>query len=329
MPEEIEMNNVQIPFEATSKDLNFISDPELAQIIKGVLFEIDNLTVVRAHRSMIYLSMSTLEGILSNVLGLNLAKIKALTSYPKKRGGTLKDFDDLVLADKIVLAKDLDIIAPEFYDTFKKFKEFRNYMHPLEELRRKHKLDIGLGQVALGLMNHTISKLERIRFIDEKIWKVESGIPLHVSGQKKLEFRFVGVSPTNSFLITDDYKSRDVQIKFDLHIGAEVVFNFVYNYETDEKFQMLRFDTRATEFSGLLNCAHKYGWQLVEQHKSKWVIKTSEPNQIELKLQAGLLKVYLNGNELLSGVTLSWDNQKAFGFFNEVNHVYISNLKII
>jgi hypothetical protein len=73
----------------------------------------------------------------------------------------------LVLAEKIELAKDLGVIAPEFHDTFKKFKEFRNYMHPLAELKDRHPLDIGLGQIALGLMNHTISKLQKIRFIEE------------------------------------------------------------------------------------------------------------------------------------------------------------------
>src|SRR4030042_875609 len=78
-----DMYTVQIQLEATSKDLNFLSDPELAQIIKTILAEIDSLAIIRAHRSMLYLSMSTLEGILSNVLALNINKIQTFPSYPK------------------------------------------------------------------------------------------------------------------------------------------------------------------------------------------------------------------------------------------------------
>ena len=86
-----DMYTIQIQLEATSKDLYFLSDPELAQIIRTILMEIDSLAIISAHRSMVYLSMSTLEGILSNVLALNINKIKTFPSYPKKKGGSPKD----------------------------------------------------------------------------------------------------------------------------------------------------------------------------------------------------------------------------------------------
>ena len=131
------MHTVQIQLEATRKDLNFLSDPELAEIIRTILAEIDSLAIINAHRSMVYLSMSTLEGILSNVLALNINKISTFPSYPKKKGGALKPFKDLKFAHYIPIAKDLEIIAPEFFDTFKKFKKFRNYMHPMLEVKTK------------------------------------------------------------------------------------------------------------------------------------------------------------------------------------------------
>jgi len=278
------LHTVQIQLEATSKDLYFLSDPELAQIIRTILSEIDSLALINAHRSMVYLSMSALEGILSNVLELNINKIKdPAFSYPKKKkGGDFKDFKDLVLAEKISLAKDLEIIAPEFYDTFKKFKEFRNYMHPIVELKKKHSLDIGLGQIALGLMNHTISKLEKIRIIEEKIWKVISGIPVYNSNQGQIEFKLFRPLRTHSFLVTEDYAGHNVEINFDLHIGEEAVFNFIYNYENEERFHMLRFETRKNEFCGLLHCEHKYAWRLIEEYNSKWNIKTAEPNTVSI-----------------------------------------------
>lgn len=324
------MHTVQIQLEATSKDLHFLSDPKLAQIIRTILTEIDSLVIMNAHRSMVYLSMSTLEGILSNVLALNINKIKSAPfSYPKKKGGALKDFDKLVLAEKIALAKELGIIAPEFFDTFKKFKEFRNYMHPLVELEDKHPLDIGLGQIALGLMNHTISKLEKIRFIEEKIWKVISGIPIYNSSQKQIEFRLFRPLRTHSFLVTEDYKGNNIEVNFDLHIGENAVFNFTFNYENEERFHMLRFETRRNEFCGVLHCEHDHAWHLIEEYNSKWDIKTAEPNKVLIRIASNNLKLYLNGRQELSSISIPCDNQKCIGFFNEVSDVYISNLSLI
>jgi hypothetical protein len=323
------MHSVQIQLEATSKDLNFLSDPELAEIIRTILTEIDNLAIVNAHRSMVYLSMSTLEGILSNVLALNINKIKRPPfPYPKKKGGALKDFDKLVLDEKIKLAKELGIIAPEFFDTFKKFKVFRNYMHPMLELKNKHPLDIGLGQVALGLMNHTISKLERIRFIEEKIWKVISGIPVYNSSQSQIEFKLFHPLRTHSFLITEDYAGNGIEVNFDLHIEKDAVLNFVLNYENEERFHMLRFETRKNEFCGVLHCEHKYAWRLIDEYNSKWNIKTTELNNVSIRIDSTNLKLYLNGKEELSGKSVPCDNKKYIGFFNEINNVYINNLSI-
>jgi hypothetical protein len=322
------MHTVQIRLEATSKDLNFLSDPELAETIRTILAEIDNLVIINAHRSMVYLSMSTLEGILSNILSLNINKIKTFPSYPKKKGGGLQRYDKVELVDKIKMAKDLGIIAPEFFDTFEKFKEFRNYMHPLREVKNKEPLDIGLGQVALGLMNHTISKLEKIRFIEEKIWRVLSGIPVYTAGQKQIDFKAFYPIPTHSFLVTEDYAGKNLEVSFDLHMGDYHVFNFVFNYGDEQKYHMLRFETRKNEFCGVLHCDHKYAWRLVDEYNEKWDIKTAEPNRVRIRIDSGNLKIYLNGNEQLQGKQISWDNQKSIGFFNEVESVYISNLSV-
>jgi hypothetical protein len=273
--------------------------------------------------------MSTLEGILSNVLSLNINKIHTFPSYPKKKGGALKNIDDLKLAEKIAIAKDLQIIAPDFFDTFKKFKEFRNYMHPLLEVKDKYPLDIGLGQIALGLMNHTISKLEKIRFIEEKIWKVISGIPVYNSGQKQIEFKLFRPLRTHSFLVTEDYAGENIEVNFDLHIGEDAIFNFVFNFDNEERFHMLRFETRRNEFCGVLHCEHKYAWRLIEEYNSKWNIKTAEPNKVSIRIDSGNLTLYLNGKEELSGKSVPCDNKKYIGFFNEINDVYLSNLSII
>src|SRR5689334_11060824 len=111
---------MEIQFAATTKTLNFISDPEMTHVILDIMEEIDRLVLVRAHRSMIYLSMSTLEGILANVLRANRTKVKALPSYPLDANGSKKKIGDLSLANELLLAKDLKYIDDKFYETFDK-----------------------------------------------------------------------------------------------------------------------------------------------------------------------------------------------------------------
>jgi hypothetical protein len=77
-----------------------------------------------------------------------------------------------------------------------------------------------------------------------------------------------------------------------------------------------------------LRCEHKDGWQFLEGYKSKWNIKTAEPNEVSIRIDSDNLKVYLNGNEELSDKPIACDNKNSLGFFNEVNNVYISNLSI-
>jgi hypothetical protein len=317
------MNIAKFPIEPTNKELSFLSDPELEQIIINILFEIDNLVIINAYRSMLYLSMSTLEGILSNVLLLNENKIKAFPSYPKDKKGQHKKREDLDLRDKIFLANKLGIIKDDYLDVSDKFRLFRNYMHPERELKEKEPLDLGLGQIALGLMNHIIIEMGKIRFIDEKIWHVLSGKPSYNSIQAKIDFIVYRIR-TNSFIITDDYKGIDIEITFELHIGKHAVFNLVYNYEDEDTFNMLRFDTRINERSGILECKRKYAWKLVKEYD--WEIKKDELNRVKVVLCQKNLTAFLNDNELIRDIPC--DLNKCIGFFNEVDNVSITNLEI-
>lgn len=106
------------------------------------------------------------------------------------------------------------------------------------------------------------------------------------------------------------------------------MFNFLFNYENEERFHILRFETRKNEFCGVLHCEHKYAWRLVEEFNSKWDIKTTEPNKVSIRIDSSNLKLYLNGEEVLSDKSIPCDNKKYVGFFNEVRDVYISNLSI-
>ena len=142
--------------------------------------------------------------------------------------------------------------------------------------------------------------MEKTRFIEEKMWKVISGIPVYNASQRQIEFRVFRPLRTHSFLITEDYSGNNLELNFNLHIGEDAIFNFVFNYEDEQTFQMLRFETRKSEFCGILHCEHKYAWQLKEEYNSKWDIKTAEPNTVSIHVNSAKLKLYLNEKQELS-----------------------------
>ena len=67
----------------TLKSLAFISDSRLRQILADILLEIDNVALIGASRSTLYLSMSILEGILTKLIEINLSSAKQY--FPKNQ----------------------------------------------------------------------------------------------------------------------------------------------------------------------------------------------------------------------------------------------------
>lgn len=89
----------------TLKSLAFISDSKLRQILADTLLEIDNVVLIGAVRSTLYLSMSTIEGILGHLIKINETKAKQY--FPTNKKNEQIKIDDLSLDEMIKIAKKL------------------------------------------------------------------------------------------------------------------------------------------------------------------------------------------------------------------------------
>ena len=107
------MNTTSFNTAMTLKSLAFISDSKLRQILADILLEIDNIALIGAARSTLYLSMSTLEGILTQLIEINQAN--AIRYFPKDKKGNPKKLEELAFHQKIVIAKELGFIEKEYY----------------------------------------------------------------------------------------------------------------------------------------------------------------------------------------------------------------------
>lgn len=309
----------------TLKSLAFVSDSKLRQILTDILLEIDNIASIGALRSTLYLSMSTLEGILTELIKINLKGAEQF--FPKNKNGQLKKLKDLVFDEKITIAKDLEFIEKEYYEIFQKMKDFRNYMHPYAELKDGKKIDLGASQISLGILNHILNTLGGLRFIGDQVWSVVSGEPVYELSSDTVEFNR-GNTRTDSFITTKGFLGKDINVSFDLVLSNNGLLNFVYNYEQGSKFNMLRFDARNENDNGFLFCKHYAEWDYVEKFKYK--LKTNIPNKIEINCASKGFGLRINGDRIKfsDNKYTKFDRSLPIGFFNELVSLTVDKLKI-
>lgn len=319
------MNTASFNTAMTLKSLAFISDSKLGQILADILLEIDNIALIGASRSTLYLSMSTLEGILTKLIEINLTSAKQY--FPKNKKGRQKKLEDLVFDEKIAIAKELKFIEKEYYEIFQKMKKFRNYMHPYAELEGGEKIDLGASQISLGILNHILNTLGGLRFIQDQVWNVVSGEPVYELSSDTIDFRR-GNTRTDSFIITKGFLGKDVNISFDLVLSNSGLLNFVYNYEQGSKFNMLRFDARNENDNGFLFCKHYAEWDYVERFKYK--LKINIPNKIEISCTTKEFILKINDEEIkfADNKYSKFNKDLPIGFFNELASLTVNKLKI-
>jgi hypothetical protein len=304
--------------------LTFISDSKLRAILTDILTEIDKIVRAGANRSTVYLTMSTLEGILTHVIELNSAN--ASKYYPKNKAGQPKQLDSLHFIDKIKIAEQLGFIEKELYETFQKMRRLRNYLHPYAELRTPdERIDLGISQISLGLLNHILQNLSKYRFIKGNVWSVLSGEPSYESLSDKIEFKRGG--PLNSFLFTKAYIGKDLSLSFNLNVSNDGLLNFIYNFESDSIFCMLRLDARDKEESSFLECRHYHEWKFTT--KFRLVLSPILPNKVIIVCRKDKIEMSVNGATVpFAGDYIKYDPDKPIGFFNEVASSSIDSLSI-
>lgn len=312
--------------ELTTRELGFISDPDLALVISGLLDEIDRVFSVRGFRSALYLSVSAVEGILKHAIRLNINKAEQASKYPKKEGNP-KRVEKLDLFTCIEVCSEISLIPPNLQSTYNALRDFRNYIHPHLELSSKDKINIGIAEMGIGILNQTLLGFDKLRFIRGATWRVISGNPQYSLDNSKLTLNRAKPG-TGSFVITDDYCGKDFTLKYDAIIQKDAILNFVYNFESEGSFRMIRIDKRTGSDEGLLECTEKHFWRKKCQFK-----KSLDPNKykhsIEISVSGNSLGFKVDGVllELTSG-DWDYDSSKGIGLFNEILLVTIENLNV-
>jgi len=138
----------------------------VSDILEQRIKEIERCFPASAYLSVILMAGSTLEGLL---LGLAVKYPKQFNSSkasPKDASGKVKSFQDWSLSSFIDVAKDLGLIQQDTHKFSHSLRDFRNYIHPFEQLSsgftpREHtaKICLQVLKAAIHEISENISKM--------------------------------------------------------------------------------------------------------------------------------------------------------------------------
>ncbi len=116
-------------------DLSKISlEHQVTAILDARLKEARTTLSSKAYLSTIFLCGSVLEGVLLGVARNFPAKFNQSVASPKDKSGNAKPFHEWTLAQLIDVASDLDLLKPDVKKFGHGLRDFRNYIHPYQQM---------------------------------------------------------------------------------------------------------------------------------------------------------------------------------------------------
>src|SRR4030067_1530604 len=328
---------MEIRTEITKKGINFINDIDLRTVLLDRLKELDKIFLVNANYSIIFLAISTIEGIFQHIANIFKTDIQKSKNYPKNSKGKHKEFGKLSINELYILLKEKDIIPDikDFEHIYDLFRNYRNFIHPQAQTKKAWTTDLGHAQMAMGLLNATISYLDRYIFIDKEIFEKITGNP-DSSSSRGLHLTMHN-TPLTSFLVWNKPVSNALSLNLDLELPKDSVFNFIFNFVNDGSFRMLRLENRQIYNNCVLHCTQKYFWRerLIADPESppdKYIL----PVEIKIDFKKKDFTFTVDGTlytfkdkdtKKVINLFTELKPDLKIGFFNEVGPVGLSNIR--
>jgi hypothetical protein len=322
--------------EIVRKHLDFVDDQSLQIILQARLEELEKVFSVNANLSTIILSISCIEGIFKHIANIFKDMIKASSAYPRK-DGKKKDFSKLTIEDIYRLLLEREILQPidNFDQIHTLFRNYRNFIHPQKQAKKSWPLGLGQAQMALGLLNATIDQISNYIFIGTDILKSISGRP-RFDLSKVLHLDLSNIR-THSFVLLKRKIESDLGLKFEVDLGQSSILNFVFDFENESKFKMLRLDRREDKPNALLYSKQKHHWDIVAKAECEQPPEGIFTVKISIRFQGKRFEFFVNGktykfiNNNGDEINLFPEIRKGLqiGFFNEVGPVKLSNIRIV
>ena len=146
---DFEMPNIQrLPVESS-----------VARIIESRLNEARVVLSANAHLSAIFLCGSVLEGVLLGAAQKEPEKFNQSPASPKNANGKAKAFHEWTLAQFIDVACDIDLLKPDIKKFSHGLRDFRNYIHPYEQIVSKFTPDEHTAKVCFQVLKAALASI--------------------------------------------------------------------------------------------------------------------------------------------------------------------------
>lgn len=134
-------------------------EPLVLAIIEGRLKEIQRAMKAKAWLSVIFLCGSILEGVLLGVAQQKPGKFNQTKACPKHEDGKPKQFHEWSLAQFIDAAYELDLIKLDVKKYGHALRDFRNYIHPYQQMSSGFSPDEHTGKVSFQVLKAALASL--------------------------------------------------------------------------------------------------------------------------------------------------------------------------
>jgi hypothetical protein len=130
------------------RDFTFIHDSNLRYILERDFYEIQRAFISQCWKSVIILCGGAIEAILTDLLLANSPQAQTNSKAPSKPDITRWDLSDL-----IKVSVDLDLVSPGVDKLSHSLREYRNLVHPGNEIRKNLTFDAEEAKIALEVLN--------------------------------------------------------------------------------------------------------------------------------------------------------------------------------
>lgn len=135
----------------------------LAPILEARLAEAMRCLQAGAPLAVIFHCGSILEGLLLGVASANPQQFNQAPNSPKDKGGNVKQFHEWSLAQFIDVACELDHLKLDVKKFSHALRDFRNYIHPYEQMSARFNPDKHTAEICLQVLKAAIASLSRQR----------------------------------------------------------------------------------------------------------------------------------------------------------------------
>jgi len=138
-------------------------DEVLKPVLEGRMAEMKSCFKARAFLSVIFMAGSMLEGILLSLANQNPRVFNQAMVAPKNKDGKVKAFHEWTLNDLISVAHELGILKKDVAKFSHVLRDFRNYIHPYQQMSERFSPDENTAKICLQVMKGALLQISQYK----------------------------------------------------------------------------------------------------------------------------------------------------------------------